>query len=90
MTKTCGCGCGTHGTVRGPEARPAPARVAPTDTVESVASRSPRALEAMKALGLNHCCGAHLSLVEAAASAGVPLETVLARLDDALAAEVPV
>jgi iron-sulfur cluster repair protein YtfE (RIC family) len=61
----------------------------PRDTVATIAKRSPRALEAMKALGLNHCCGAHLTLVEAAASAGVPLEIVLARLDEALAGEVP-
>jgi iron-sulfur cluster repair protein YtfE (RIC family) len=63
--------------------------IKPTDTVASVAQRSPGALEAVKALGLNHCCGAHLTLAEAAASAGVPLETVVTRLQEAVAGEVP-
>ena len=59
-----------------------------TDTVQAISERSSRALETMKALGINHCCGAHLTLAEAAASAGLPFATVLARLDEALAAEV--
>jgi iron-sulfur cluster repair protein YtfE (RIC family) len=57
-----------------------------TDTVDAVARRSPEALEAMKELGINHCCGAHLTLVEAAATAGVPLDTLLERLEAAVAA----
>ena len=36
----------------------------------------------MKQMGINHCCGAHLTLREAAASAGVPLETLLTALGD--------
>jgi iron-sulfur cluster repair protein YtfE (RIC family) len=43
----------------------------------------------MKALGIDHCCGSHLTLAEAAASAGLPLEVLIARLEAALAAEVP-
>jgi iron-sulfur cluster repair protein YtfE (RIC family) len=31
----------------------------------------------MKEMGINHSCGAHLRLHEAAASAGVPLEAML-------------
>lgn len=62
--------------------------VKPTETVATVSKQSPRALEVLKELGINHCCGAHLTLVEAAASAGVSLETVLARLDEALAGAV--
>jgi iron-sulfur cluster repair protein YtfE (RIC family) len=88
MTETCRC-C-SHDTAPGRltiGARRA-AAVQPTDTVQSVSDRSPRALEAMKSLGINHCCGAHLSLAEAAASAGVPLATLLARVGDALADEV--
>ena len=46
-------------------------------TVADVARRSPAALEAMKQLGLNHCCGAHLTLSEAAAAAGVAVSEVL-------------
>jgi len=43
-------------------------------------SRDPRILEILKAKGINHCCGAHLSLREAAASAGVPLDELLEAL----------
>jgi iron-sulfur cluster repair protein YtfE (RIC family) len=32
-------------------------------------------------LGINHCCGGHLALREAAAAAGVPLDTVLGELE---------
>jgi iron-sulfur cluster repair protein YtfE (RIC family) len=37
----------------------------------------------MKEMGINHCCGAHLTLREAAATAGVPLEALLAALNEA-------
>jgi iron-sulfur cluster repair protein YtfE (RIC family) len=40
----------------------------------------PGALEVLQRFGLNHCCGAHLSLRESAASAGVPVEDVLEAL----------
>jgi iron-sulfur cluster repair protein YtfE (RIC family) len=60
--------------------------VRPADTVEAVAHRSERAHDVMKSLGLDQCCGAGLTLVEAAAAAGVPLDTLLARLEEALAA----
>ena len=33
-------------------------------------------------LGINHCCGAHLTLREAAAAAGVPLDALLAALNE--------
>jgi len=36
----------------------------------------------MKAMGINHCCGAHLTLQEAAAAAGVPLNALLAALNE--------
>jgi iron-sulfur cluster repair protein YtfE (RIC family) len=36
----------------------------------------------MKELGINHCCGAHLTLREAAAAAGVPLDALLAALNE--------
>jgi hypothetical protein len=37
----------------------------------------------MERMGINHCCGAHLTLREAAAAAGVPLDTVLTALGGA-------
>jgi len=52
-------------------------------TVGDVAHHHPGTLEAMKALGINHCCGAQLTLTEAAASAGVSLEALLTALNDA-------
>jgi iron-sulfur cluster repair protein YtfE (RIC family) len=36
----------------------------------------------MKSMGINHCCGAGLTLVEAAASVGMPVATVLAALHE--------
>ena len=51
-----------------------------TDTVAD-AARRPEALDALKRLGVNHCCGAHLSLAEAAAAAGVPLDELLAAVN---------
>src|SRR5262249_16652350 len=38
-------------------------------------------LEIMKTFGINHCCGAQLTLTEAAASASVPLDALLAALN---------
>ena len=52
------------------------------ETVAEVAQHRAGALEIMKQMGINHCCGAHLTLREAAASAGVPLETLLTALGD--------
>jgi iron-sulfur cluster repair protein YtfE (RIC family) len=49
-------------------------------TVADVARDRAGALETMKRMGINHCCGAHLTLREAAAAAGVPLEALLAAL----------
>jgi iron-sulfur cluster repair protein YtfE (RIC family) len=69
------CQC-RHGAV--PVAIGSPAITAET-TVEAVKTR-PGALEVLQRFGLNHCCGAHLSLRESAASAGVPVEDVLEAL----------
>ena len=63
MTHECGC----HGDPG----------VALEDTVADVVRRDPGALEVLKALGINHCCGAHLTLAEAAAAAGVTRDAML-------------
>ena len=57
----------------------------PEQTVAEV-STDPRVLALLKARGINHCCGAHLSLREAAAAAGVPLDELLAALEAAAGA----
>lgn len=54
-------------------------------TVEQILSEDPDAREALAAMGINHCCGAHRSLEEAAAAAGVSVEAVLAALERARA-----
>jgi iron-sulfur cluster repair protein YtfE (RIC family) len=56
--------------------------IAAEQTVADVSKR-PGALEVLQRLGINHCCGAHLSLREAAAAAGVPLDQLLRALDEA-------
>lgn len=49
-------------------------------TVEEVSQGVPGALAVLKAHGINHCCGAHLTLREAAAAAGTPLDGLLEAL----------
>ena len=56
--------------------------VRPEQTVDDVVHADAGALDVMKKMGINHCCGAHLTLSEAAASAGVPLDTLLAALNE--------
>jgi iron-sulfur cluster repair protein YtfE (RIC family) len=66
---TCGCGHGTTVTLASP-------RITAETTVEE-AKRRPGALEVLQRFGINHCCGAHLSLREAAAAAGASLDDVM-------------
>ncbi len=51
--------------------------------VGDVAHRHAGALEIMRQMGINHCCGAQLTLAEAAAAAGVPIEALLDALNEA-------
>jgi iron-sulfur cluster repair protein YtfE (RIC family) len=51
-------------------------------TVADVVGTRAGALEILKDLGVNHCCGAHLTLREAAAAAGVPRDALLAALSE--------
>ncbi len=60
----------------------APRPVRAEQTVADVARHRAGALETMKEMGINHCCGAHLTLQEAAAAAGVPLDALLAALNE--------
>ena len=78
MADGCGCGCGHNA---GGRAGGAPARAVHSEqTVDEVKERA-GALEALQRLGINHCCGGHLTLRAAAAAAGVELQALL----DALA-----
>ena len=74
------CSCADHTGPSGSATRPTAEQ-----TVAEVSKR-PGALEVLERLGVNHCCGAHLSLREAAAAAGVPLEDLLRALDEPVAA----
>jgi iron-sulfur cluster repair protein YtfE (RIC family) len=51
-------------------------------TVADVVQHRAGALETMKEMGINHCCGALLTLREAAAAAGIPLDGLLAALNE--------
>ena len=77
MTQTCSC---RHGS-RAPN-ETAVKTVRAEHTVGEVVQRDADALEIMKQLGINHCCGAHLTLREAAAAAGASLEALLAKLNE--------
>lgn len=71
------CGCHRDPTI---DAGHFPGRVDSDETVGDVVRRRPGALETLKEMGINHCCGAHLTLREAAVAAGVPLDAMLAAL----------
>jgi len=73
MVKSCGCGCGHRGVTR-------VERYTEATTVGDVA-RDTTARAILERFGVNHCCGAHLSLREAAAAAGVPLDDILTALN---------
>jgi iron-sulfur cluster repair protein YtfE (RIC family) len=77
MASTCGCGSTT--TAREVSSTE---RIHAELRVGDVTARDAGALEIMQRLGINHCCGAGLTLAEAAASAGVPLDRLLQALND--------
>lgn len=77
MTHECSC---RHEVPLAPGQAPRPVRA--EQTVADVAQHRAGALETMKEMGINHCCGAHLTLQEAAAAAGVPLDALLAALNE--------
>ncbi|HWC05101.1 MAG TPA: DUF542 domain-containing protein [Methylomirabilota bacterium] len=82
MGETCGCGC-KHAATADPGAveRPVGRRtIASGETVEGAVKWSPRAAEILRGLGIDTCCGGRLTLSQAAASAGVSVETVLEAL----------
>ena len=63
------------------------ALIDPNQTVHEVLEAHPELRPVFEALGLNHCCGAHLTLTEAAAAAGVTVTEVLAAINAAPATE---
>jgi regulator of cell morphogenesis and NO signaling len=72
-----GCACHETGSrcrvaVTGP--------LTPSQRVGEVAREVSGAVTVFERLGINHCCGAQLTLAEAAAAAGVSLPTLLAEL----------
>jgi Domain of Unknown function (DUF542) len=73
MTNACSCSAD-------PKAMESTGGITAGDIVGHVARRHQGALEMMKALGINHCCGAQLTLGEAAAAAGIPVEVLLQAL----------
>jgi iron-sulfur cluster repair protein YtfE (RIC family) len=74
------CSCGGHVQMVRPISR-----FSADQTVEQVKG-APGALDVLAALGINHCCGAHLSLSEAAAAAGVGVEELLRALNETVKA----
>ena len=69
------CSCG-HGD-RGVEIGQPMTTIGAGRTVGDVVRDIPGAREVMGKMGVNHCCGAGLTLREAAAAAGVSLEDLL-------------
>ena len=77
MTQTCSC---RHGSLAANEM--AVKTVRAEHTVAEVVQHDADALEIMKQMGINHCCGAQLTLREAAAAAGASLDALLAKLNE--------
>ena len=75
------CSCRAHAT----RTRTEP--ITPELTVSDVAHHYPGSLDTVKEMGINPCCGTHLTLREAAASAGVTLEALLDALNGPAAAK---
>ncbi len=70
------CGCHAHRTTAPPPATAG-------RTVAEIGRRSPRALAVLQAHGIDHCCGGHLTLAEAAAAAGADLPALERALEEA-------
>jgi tRNA 2-thiouridine synthesizing protein A len=51
-----------------------------TVTVAELVRTDPRLRAIFETFGINHCCAGHVSLSQAAAASGVPLDTLLAAL----------
>jgi hypothetical protein len=76
MSETCGCRCG-HG---GGTVEVAAGALAPEATIDMVVKRAPGVLTVLRELGIDTCCGGGLTLAQAAASAGLPVERLLGAL----------
>jgi iron-sulfur cluster repair protein YtfE (RIC family) len=72
------CACANHSSVA---SGVAPTPVDAEQTVEHIVRHHAGALEILQRAGINHCCGAHLPLREAAAAAGAPLGALLLALN---------
>jgi uncharacterized protein (DUF2249 family) len=64
-------------------------RVDAGETVDAVRHRSPQTDAVFERFGIDRCCGGRLTLREAAASAGVAVETLTGALEAALAGAAP-
>ena len=78
MSHTCSCGTRTESTQSSTHIT--------AEQIVAEVSKRPGALEVVQRLGINHCCGAQLSLREAAAAAGIPLDQLLRALDETVSA----
>jgi iron-sulfur cluster repair protein YtfE (RIC family) len=76
MSQTCGCGCG-HAAAT---AEVVGAAIAPGDTIDMVVKRVPGVVAVLREMGIDTCCGGNLTLVQAAASAGIPAARILQAL----------
>jgi iron-sulfur cluster repair protein YtfE (RIC family) len=79
MGESCGCGCGQADRTL---TIAQPGHYGGDERVGDVA-RAEGALAVLERFGLNHCCGAHLTLREGAAAAGADLTELLRALERA-------
>ena len=79
MKDSCGCGCG-HGNREATTG--ARRRYGGDERIGDVAA-DPGARAVLERFGVNHCCGAGLSLREGAAAAGAALPQLLGALEEA-------
>lgn len=79
MSHTCHCRCRDGGSA---SETITPLAFRTEETVETAMRRSPRAPEVLRAFGIDTCCGGRLTLAQAAASRGIPVETLVRALEE--------
>jgi hypothetical protein len=81
MSQTCGCHHGGPSVTDHRAGGTDPVSlITPEETVDAIGRRAPHALATLRGFGIDTCCGGGLTLAQAAASAGVPMATVVRAL----------
>ena len=61
-----------------------------TQTVREIALENPASIRVFEAFGIDYCCGGRKPLAEACEAKNIPMESVIAALENGAASETPV